>query len=172
MKNRMIIGVIIAMFLFSGIMIAQEEQQKVKAPELTVEQKWKRALVNISAIFIAGMKYAKEQGKSPADFGKFLGEFAASSWGQIATVREFVEAMHWNWQVWDEFQIETLEESENFYKARMKGMGESRLGNSGITVEEYFDCWDQAIKQITDHLGLSYEQKLEGDWVVFTVTKK
>ena len=88
---------------------------------------------------------------------------------------EFIENMHWNWQIWEDFQIETLEESKDFYKAKMKGAGEKYITewtDPGITTNEFYDCLGQMMKQIAESLGLEYKQEVEGDWIVFTVTAK
>ncbi len=175
MRNKTIIGTILIIFLFSSTIIAQEKKQKVEAPQLTVEQKWKRAIYNATSILIASIAYAKSQGKSPSQCGKYMGELFATSWGEVKGVTGFIEAMHWNWQMWEDFQIEVLEESENFYKAKIKGIGEKYItegSEAGVTINEYYDCWEQVIMPITNYLGLEYKQKVEGDWIVFTVTEK
>ncbi|HDZ25968.1 hypothetical protein LCGC14_0447590 [marine sediment metagenome] len=175
MKNRIIVGTILFAFLLSGTVFAQEKKQKVEAPQLTVEQKWKRAMSNLNAIFIASIAYAKSQGKSPSHYGKYMGELFATSWEGVKGVTDFIEAMHWNWQMWEDFQIEVLEESENFYKAKIKGIGEKYItegSEAGVTLNEYYDCWEQLMMPITNYLGLEYKQKIEGDWIVFTVKEK
>jgi len=83
--------------------------------------------------------------------------------------------MHWNWQMWADFQIEVLEKSENFYKAKIKGIGEklaTEWTDPGVTLNEYYDCLGQVMKQVAESVGLEYEQKVEGEWIVFKVTAK
>ncbi len=175
MRNKTIIGTILIIFLFSSTIIAQEKKQKVEAPQLTVEQKWKSAVSNLTAIFIANIAYAKTQGKSPSHYGKYMGELFATSWEGVKGVTNFIEAMHWNWQIWADFQIEVLEESEDFYKAKIKGIGEKTVtewSEAGVTLTEYYDCWEQVMMSITNYLNLEYKQKVEGDWIVFTVKEK
>lgn len=175
MKNRIIVGTILFAFLLSGTVFTQEKKQKVEAPQLTVEQKWKRSMYNLTSIFIASIAYAKSQGKSPSHYGKYMGELFATSWEGVKGVTDFIEAMHWNWQMWEDFQIEVLEESENFYKAKIKGIGEKYVTGwpeAGVTLNEYYDCWEQVMNQITKSLGLEFKQNIEGDWIVFTVAEK
>jgi len=175
MKNKTIVGTILIIFLFSSTIIAQEEKQKVEAPQLTLEQKWQRAEYNLTSTFIAGIAYAKSLGKSSSHFGKYLGEMFATGWEGPLSVTDFIKTMHWNWQMWSDFQIEGLEESEDFYKAKIKGAGEKYVTSwtdPGVTLEEYYDCLGQVMTQIAGSLGLEYKQKVEGDWVVFTVTEK
>ena len=175
MRNKTIVGTILIIFLFSSTSIAQEKKQKVEAPQLTLEQKWQRAESNLTSTLIASIAYAKSLGKSSSHYGKYMGEMFATSWDGQFSVADFIEAMHWNWQMWGDFQIEDLEESENFYKAKVKGVGEKYVTgwtDSGVTLNEYYDCWGQMMTQIAKSLGLEYEQKVEDDWIVFTVTEK
>jgi len=175
MRKKTIIGTILIIFLFSSTIIAQEKKQKVEVPQLTLEQKWKRAEYNMTSIIIGGIAYAKSLGKSPSHYGKYMGELFATSWEGPISVTDFIESMHWNWQMWANFQIEVLEESENFYKAKIKGIGEKlakEWTDSGVTLNEYYDCLGQVMNQIAESLGLEYEQKVEGEWIVFKVTAK
>jgi hypothetical protein len=46
-----------------------------------------------------------------------------------------------------------------------------RLGQE-ITVDEYIRFFDKKWVVIADYMGLEYNQQVEGDWVIFTVTEK
>jgi hypothetical protein len=39
-------------------------------------------------------------------------------------------------------------------------------------VDEYIQFFDKKWVAIADYMGLLYRQQMEGDWLVFTVTKK
>jgi len=139
MKNRIIVGTILFALLLSGTVFTQEKKRKVEVPQLTIEQKWKRAIYNATSILIASIANAKSQGKSLSHCGKYMGELFATSWGEVKGVKDFIEAMHWNWQMWEDFQVEVLEESENFYKAKIKGMGEKYVTGwpeAGVTLNQ------------------------------------
>ena len=41
-----------------------------------------------------------------------------------------------------------------------------------VTVDEFNKFFEKKWEAIADYLGLEYKQKVEGDWVVFTVTEK
>jgi hypothetical protein len=71
--------------------------------------------------------------------------------------------------------MEILSESETVVKARMKGFGEIKVGNRRrheISAEDYIRFFGKKWETISDHLELEYKQKVDGDWIIFTVSKK
>jgi len=71
--------------------------------------------------------------------------------------------------------MEILNETETMFKAKIKGIAEDyvkKWPGSGVTVEEYLGFFEQLLLQITKYLGLEYKQRIEGDWIVFTVSEK
>jgi hypothetical protein len=178
MRNKTILRAILVVFIFSGTMFAQEmEKKKIELPKLTLEQKWNRAELNFMSTIVGSIGYIKSLGKTAGDYGKALGEFVAPSWkGGIGKgVSYFIQGMYRNWQIFKNFQMEILDESESSFKAKIKGVGESYIESGseiGATKDDLYDCWNGVLKEIADYLGLIYEQKIEGDWIVFTVTEK
>jgi hypothetical protein len=71
--------------------------------------------------------------------------------------------------------MEILSESETSFIAKIKGFGEGFVKaqeNYGVTVEEYLQFFEQIGAAISKSIGLEYKQKVEGDWVIITVTEK
>ena len=50
---------------------------KVELPQLTLEQKWRKAESNLIYFVVSGIAYAKSRGESAEDFGTFAGVVAA-----------------------------------------------------------------------------------------------
>jgi len=177
MRNKTIVGTILVVFIISGSIFAQEKEQKIELPQLTLEQKWDRAIYNLTSFWIAGIAYAKSQGKTAADFGKYVGELFAPEWegAKGKGVQRFIQGMCWNWQIFKDFKMEILSESKTSFEAKIKGFAEGAVKawtEPGVTIEDYFRCYEQLMVAITDYLGLEYKQKVEGDWIYFTVTEK
>jgi hypothetical protein len=42
----------------------------------------------------------------------------------------------------------------------------------GVTVEEYMRYWGRYLAIAAEHTEMEYKQRLEGDWVYFTISKK
>jgi hypothetical protein len=149
----------------------------IELPQLYLAQKWKTAESNLIYFITCGISYAKSHGGSAEDFGTWAGQVAAPSWDEEKTKgpRGLVEGIASNNQLFQNFEIEILNESEMMIRARMKGFGENlvrRRPRHEITVDEYIQFFNRKWIAIADYMGLEYNQKLEGDWVIFIVTGK
>ena len=90
-------------------------------------------------------------------------------------MRGLVEGIAYNKQQFCGFEMEVLAESARTIQARMKGFGEDsirRRPRHEITVDEYIEFFARKWIAIAEYLGLEYSQRVEGEWVVFTVTDK
>jgi len=176
MRKKTIVGTILVIFILSGSIFAQEKEgQKIELPQLTLEQKWGRSVMNLTVMNIASIAYAKSKGETPGDMGKFVGELVSPSWEGVKGMKPFIRAMYRNWQMFKNFQMEILSESETSFIAKIKGFGEGFVKaqeNYGVTVEEYLQFFEQIGAAISKSIGLEYKQKVEGDWVIITVTEK
>lgn len=175
MKNKTILGIILFAFILTNFLLAQEKEQKVELPKLTLEQKWETAESNLIYFVVSGIAYAKSKGYTAEDFGTFAGEVAAPSWKKKGDMAYLVEGISWNKQQFRKYQMEILGESETSIKARMKGFGENDVSDwpePGVTVDDYIRFFEKKWEAIANYLGLEYKQKVEGEWLVFTVTKK
>jgi len=86
-----------------------------------------------------------------------------------------VKEIAYNKQQFRDFEIKILAESALTIEARMRRFGEDairRRPRSEITVDDYIQFFNQKWIAIADYLGLTYSQRVEGDWVIFTVTDK
>jgi len=152
-------------------------KMRVELPQLTLEQKWRKAESNLIYFVVSGIAYAKAKGESPEDFGTFAGDVAAPSWEEAKGEgpRALVEGISRNKQQFQSFQMEILSESETAIEARMKGFGEDAIRERAepqVTVDDYVRFFEKKWEAIADYLGLEYKQEVEGDWTVFTVAEK
>jgi hypothetical protein len=86
-----------------------------------------------------------------------------------------VEAIAYNKQQFRSFEMEILDESALTIQARIRGCGEDaicRRPRSEITVDDYIQFFAKKRIAIADYLGLACSQRVEDDWVIFTVTDK
>ncbi|MCX6029174.1 MAG: hypothetical protein NT169_07700 [Chloroflexi bacterium] len=154
------------------------DKKTIELPRLTLEQKWQTAEENLIYFVVSGIAFAKSMGKSPEDFGTFAGVIAVTpSWGKDEGKgpQALVAGISRNKQQFRDFQLEILSESETMVEAKMKGFGENDVRHwlePGVTVDDYLRFFDRKWIAIADHLGLEYKQRVEGDWIVFTVTEK
>jgi hypothetical protein len=149
----------------------------VQLPQLTLQQKWETAESNLLYFVICGITYAKTHGESAEDFGTWAGQVAAPLWEEDRDkrARGLVEGIAYNKQQFQGFEMEILAESARTIEARMKGFGEDsirRRPRHEITVDEYIQFFDKKWIAIAEYLGLEYSQRVEGEWVIFTVTDR
>ncbi len=150
---------------------------KIDLPQLTLQQKWETAESNLVYFIVCGISYAKSHGQAAADFGTWSGQVAQPFWEEEKSKgpRGLVEGISFNKQQFQGFMMEILDELEMSIRARMKCFGENLIRKyflSKITVDEYVQFFEKKWIAIADYMGLEYEQHAEGDWLIFTVSKK
>jgi hypothetical protein len=150
---------------------------KIELPQLTLQQKWETAESNLVYFIVCGISYAKSRGQTAKDFGTWAGQVAEPFWDEEKSKgpRGLVEGISSNKQQFQGFEMEILDESEISIRARMKCFGENLIRKHfqyKISVDEYIQFFDKKWVAIADYMGLEYKQQIEGDWLVFTVTKK
>lgn len=177
MRNITIVGFIFSILIFSVFSYAQEaEESIIELPSLNLEQKLDRAVGNMYAFVIAGIAYSKSLGKTPEDYGQFVGSFFAPSWegAKGKGVSAFVIGMYINGQSDKYFTMEILEESETRVKGRWTGLDRIKGMSDvfGVSGDEFLIVWEKAWEVIADYLGLELKQTRDEDWIVFTVEEK
>ncbi len=179
MKSKAIVWTILVVFVLSFSILAQEkEKQSIELPQLYLEQKLDRSVKNTTGREVVGIAYAKSMGKTPEDYGKFMGERMAFSWADIKGKGPVPFVQYWyRFLQTDRYsKMEILSVSKTSVKAKMTVYGVTHIkafaADLGVTVEEYASYLGKFSEMLADYVGLDYKQKLEGDWIVFTVTEK
>jgi hypothetical protein len=168
------------LFLTNGIQAQTTDtklDQIIQLPQLSLEQKLDRSVRNTTGRDIAGIAYAKSLGKTPEDFGKYIGEHTAFFWADIKGKGSVPFVQYWYrfLQTDRNSKMEILSVSEKSVKAKMTVYGEANikaLADLGVTIEEYASFYGKYSETLADYLGLEYKQKFEDGWIVFSVTEK
>jgi hypothetical protein len=151
--------------------------QIFQLPQLSLEQKLDRSVRNTTGRDIAGIAYAKSLGKTPEDFGKYIGENTAFFWADIKGKGSVPFVQYWYrfLQTDTNSKMEIISVSEKTVKAKMTVYGETNLkafADLGVTIEEYASFYGKYSEALAEYLGLEYKQKFEDGWIVFSVTEK
>lgn len=167
--------VLIILFLAGNTGTAQQLETGQVLPELSQEQKIDRLRSNFNAFLSVFIAYGKQQGDSPASVGQWAGRQFAKSWGETLTPRGFIMGMNANWRMFN-IETEILEVTENKIKGTrntiMTGNEfRDRFGQYGVSLEDFQAFNNAAMKAITSSFGLTYEEQVEGDSIVFTVSE-
>jgi hypothetical protein len=143
--------------------------------ERTAEQKWIRSVNLIDFMWIAIIGHGKSLGQTPEQVGKFIGEFAAPSWGATGsrTLASFVRGMYRNYNLYADLEFEVLSETEAEVHVRMNIPYVSSFGENGerngVTLEELQQVIFLGYEGIADHLGFDMTHEINGDWIECTV---
>ncbi len=181
MRNKKIVGFVFFQFILSFSLNAQEKQEqpseKFELQKLYIEQKLDRTVSNLCAFITTGIAFTKSLGKTPEDYGQFIGETFAPLWEGMKGkgIRPFLQGMYRNLQPDNDFQMEILSDSKASVEGKMNRFGEATViafAGTGVTGEEYDRCFAKLWESITNYLGLEYMQKVEGEWILFTISDK
>lgn len=147
----------------------------IQFPELTIEERWNTAESNLVYFIVCGIAYAKAMGRTPGDFGTFSGNVA--NWKNAAKrdPKVLIEGIYRNKRQFKDFEMEIVRESGDVIEAKMRGFGEDLVRKrqmQDITVEDYFNFFKKKWEAIGNQLELVYKQRLEGNWLQITVTKR
>lgn len=167
--------VLIILFLAGNDGMAQQLKAGQVLPEVSQEQKTDRLRANFNAFLSVFIAYGKQQGDSPASIGQWAGRQFAKSWGEGLTPRGFVMGMNANWRTFN-IETEILEVTENNIKATRDMIMsqkefQDRYGQYGVTLDDFQAFNRAAMKAITSSFGLTYEEQVEGESIVFTVSE-
>jgi len=141
----------------------------------TAEEKWNRSQFLTTYMMMAIIAHAESVGQSPAEFGEWMGKFAAPSWGTPGsrTLESFVRGAFLNHNLWDALEFELVKDTPTEIQARMNTPYASLFGEEGeyygVGLEDFKNVWMTAYSVTADHLGFDMTYSLDGDWITFTV---
>ena len=175
MSKKSIGGVILIIFAFSGFIIGQEEKsQKIELPQLTLEYKLCRSVINLVGAMIGGVAYAKSKGDRPEDFAPYCTYIVAGSWWKGKDISYYVRKWYRIFSIDTDFKMEILSETETSADVKMNIFGEKYIetyAESGVTRQEYIRFLGTMLSGMAEFMGFQYKQKIENDWIYFTVVK-
>ncbi|NOR12304.1 MAG: hypothetical protein GQ545_03530 [Candidatus Aminicenantes bacterium] len=178
MRTKTIMGTILAVFILSAFIIAQEQtEQKIELPERTPEWKLGRSVRHMDLFICTGIAYAKSLGKTAEDYGKFVGEKFAPSWegAKGQGVAPLIRTWSGHWQLYKNGKFEIVSESETSVTTKFNRPYSAYFKDGdlyGVTVNEYETFLEKIGVAIANYLGLKYEQKVEGDNLIVTISKQ
>jgi hypothetical protein len=175
MKYKLILCMILAVFVLSSFALPQEQtNQTIELPKETLEYKVERGVINSLSWIFAGIAYAKTKGDTPEDFARYGQTLWGSYWEDL-DIKGFVQKWHRVFSPDFHFKMEILKATENSVETRMTIFARrcaKTFDASGVTEEEYVRFICACISSTAEYLGWHYEQKLEEDWLYFTISKR
>jgi hypothetical protein len=176
MNNKTIGGMILVVFVFFTFIFGQEEKsQKIELPHLTLEYKLCRSVINLVGAMIGGIAYAKSKGDRPEDFAPYCTYIIAGPWWKDKDFSYYVSKWYRIFSTDVDFKMEILNETESGVDVKMNIFGEKYIetyAESDVTREEYIRFLGAMLSGMAEYMGFQYKQKIEEDWIYFTIAKK
>jgi hypothetical protein len=146
---------------FADVTDTNRAARQINAAELGIDWPW-----------VAAIAYAKELGRTPEEYGRFIGELVAPGWA-ARTPAGFALRMYRNYCEWDGLQFEVLEISDDMIRFRANVPYESHLAGTGdpfgVSVQDYLRVHEAAYDVIAEHLEFDMTRQRDGAWTVVTV---
>jgi hypothetical protein len=164
--------------MITASLVAQVTPQTAsELPQLTLEQKVDRAVMNSVSYMVMGISYAKSVGKSVENYAAYCADLAKPSYQRLkdGTPMDVLRTLYGVLQTDKFFRIEILNSSKTSVSARMKLYGiryidpENPFG--GVTVGECYRFYNTFMDGFTKSVGFTYAYDVEADWIVYTLSK-
>ena len=179
MTRRAFAVCIVVLAAFHRSPAAQEVRQQGKTitfPTVTAEQNWARASTLMNAEGVGGFAFAKTRGASAEEYGRVVGDLFAPGWGQrdAGSAIRYARAIQNNLRAMAGTNVELLDVSDTLVTMRVTRGWRSLFGPSqqayGVTLDEYETIHGTFQDRIARYLGLRYSQRIEGEYVVMTIS--
>ena len=179
MTRRAIAAGIIALATLHGPLAGQEVRQQattITFPTFTADQNWARASALMYAEAIGGFAFAKTRGASAEEYGRVIGDVFAPGWGQrdAGSAVRYARGIQNNFRAMSGTTVDVLEAGDTLVTMRVKRGWRSYFGPSqavyNVTLDEYETIHGTFLDRIARYLGLGYAQRIEGDYVVITIS--
>ncbi len=153
--------------------------QRLELAELSLEQRLLRMSQLTVSAWVGAIECAKAMSQTPEELAEFWGEMYAPGWEgrRQQGPAGMLQAYHYNLASPALAVVEVIGGPGDSITARMNRpyithyFGDDREAY-GVTVDEYERVVQIISQIIADHLDLKFEQRVEGDWIVFTIARK
>jgi hypothetical protein len=153
-------------------------QEKYLVPEIPVEKKLNMTYSQTWAIIAVGVDFAKSQGVTPYDYGKYIGKVFAPSWNKEAGFEGLVKGGIYSWEGFktDEDGPMVVKEKDDGsvlliipIQAWKKYFSEE---NPIATFEEVIDCLRAVIEEIADYMSSEVKLEITEESIICELSKK
>jgi hypothetical protein len=174
MKLKTIVCLGLSIFILPSFTIPQEKTAlNIDLPQKTLEYKVERGVINTLSWIFAGIAYAKSKGDTPEDFARHGLKAWGTYWKDL-DMKAFIQKWHRIFSTDFHFKMEILNATETSIEAKMTIFARrcaETFAVSGVTEDEYIRFIRASISSMAEYLDWTCEQKLEGDWLYFTVSE-
>jgi hypothetical protein len=162
-------------FVLVGSLYAQE---KYPIPELTSDQKHDRTLGQFWVMTAAGINFAKTHGVTPYEYGRYMGELFAPSWGDGNDFDAFVKGSIYNYENFRHLSDALLTIKENQDGSVNIIMSDKMWhkylpdGNPYGSYSEFLEFMKGVNEPIANYMGATFKSEIKDTLLIFTFKKK
>jgi hypothetical protein len=129
--------------------------------DFSEKQLLEQASGNQSAMFLLGVRWARERDGTVDGWANFVGEQFASSWDDMrdAGAREVARIAGLNFASSADSKFIALDGDETRAEAVIDGPDPEWLDNAAVSIEDVDRANELIFRRITEHLGLSFEAR-------------
>ena len=164
--------VVLCLFTFNVL----NAQQTFSVPEVTPEQEKEILYNHVIAYFAAGVTFAKAQGISTEDYGKYIGNEFKLFWNPDAGFVFFANQMMFILKGVNPYsEMKIIEQSHKMVRFKMSNMDMLfKQGSAyGLTYKEFLTASEGVISTLADYMKVSFEQKVTDDgWYLVSLKAK
>jgi hypothetical protein len=166
---------LIMCLMLAGNLFAQE---KYPVPVLTGDQKHERMLGQYWYLGAAGINFAKTHGVTPYEYGKYVGNLYAPTWGAANDFEGYVRGMIYNFEFMRLNSMADLVVKENedgSVSIRYEGNFLAALfpeGNGFASYDECVEFMKGMIDRFDDYMGATTTMELQYMLMITTIKKK
>lgn len=163
----------LVVFNFSFVMT--NAQEKFQVPQPTTDQKIEILYNHVIAYAVTGIGFAKSQGVTPEEYGKFMGKKFTQYWDPSAGFHQLVNqlmfilaGMH------PDNQMQIVKQDEKSITFKMKNVDIAFKNGPmfGVTYQDFLDCSQGIISTLAGYMHSSLSQRItEEIWYEITIKK-
>jgi hypothetical protein len=153
-------------------------QDKYKVIVPSAEEKHSNALFQLYAFMGAGINFAKAQGVSPYEYGKYLGKLFAPTWNPANDFNAMVQGAMYHSELTRRASDPAMQVKENS-DGSVTIVSDEKLwrryfndNNKMATMDEFLEFIKGVYEPIADRMGATARVELKNGSMVVTLTKK
>ena len=153
-------------------------QEKYPVPILTGDQKSDRMLGQFWYLGAAGCNFAKTHGVTPNEYGKYIGNLYAPTWGAGNNFEDYVKGMIYNFECLrlnSDAGLVVKENEDGSVSIRLNDNFLKKLFPEGNGFASYDECVEfmKGINDpIADHMGATIKIEFQDNLMITTLKKK
>jgi hypothetical protein len=165
---------LVIFLLLAGSLLAQE---KYPVPVLTGDQKHGNMVFQYWVMNAAGISFAKAHGVTPYEYGKYIGNLFAPTWGQGNNFEGYVKGAIYNMSFLcpSDAGLVVKENEDGSVSIRTDDSIWHKFfpeGQGFASYDEFIEYMRGINEPIADHMGATITIKRQDTQLVFTLKKK